>query len=290
MNMTKDRTKGIVQRIRALGPEFAADADTLEAYLQYSGESRCIIANAGTTNTGKSTLFNALLGREEVFRTADIRETTVCRDAGWGGGIVLTDTPGCGSCSAADDREAAKAYQRADLVVFVHNIATGGMQRDEMDVLKAVMRHMGRKDFRQRTVIVGTRKDACSEAEAQVNRNECLDQVKRELGVDLPFFATSPKRHFRGMKLFAEGKKKDAGVLFAAAGVEDLAKHLRGISGTLGKRGLGRFDSLRQKLKKLCDRARMEFERDAAAVREAQACAEAELAPIRAEIRRLASV
>ena len=289
MDMTKAKSDSIVQRVRALGPEFAEDADTLEAYLQCAGERRFTIANAGTTNTGKSTLFNAILGREEAFRTADVRETTVCRDIAWGPRMVLVDTPGCGSCSAADDREAAKAYRRADIVLFVHNLATGGLKRDEMDVLESVRRYMGEKDFRERTIIVGTRLDCCSGEAAAVNRKECEAQILAELGARLKFFEVSPKRHFRGLAMATGGDKAKAKVFFASAGVDRLINAICAFAQSAGRRGLNRFDSLREKIRDRMRQARAAYERDTAAVRKAQADANAEIAPIKAEIRRLRS-
>ena len=289
MNRTNQNAAMLVRRVRALGSKFAADADMLEDYLQCAGESRFVIANAGTTNTGKSTLFNAILGKEEAFRTADVRETTVCRDIAWGPCMALVDTPGCGSCSAADDREAAKAYRRADLVLFVHNLAAGGLKRDEMDVLEAVRRYMGEKDFKERTMMVGTRLDCCSAEAATVNRQECEAQIQAEMGVKLKFFAVSPKRHFRGLGMVAAGEKAKAGVLLASAGMESLVNAIRAISKKDGRRGLNRFDGLRKKIRDLVLQARTACARDEAAVRKAQRDAQAEMEPIEAEIRSLRS-
>ena len=289
MKKIDTKTAGIVKRIRALGPEFATDADTLEAYLQCVGENRFTIVNAGTTNTGKSTLFNAILGKEEAFRTADVRETTVCRDIAWDVGKVLVDTPGCGSCSAADDREAAKAYRRADLVVFVHNLATGGLKRDEMDVLEAVRRYMGEIDFKKRTIIVGTRLDCCPGRSASVNQKECEEQIQTELGVRLKFFCVSPKRHLRGLKMAACGELAKAKVFFASSGINDLARAICTFGKESGRRGLNRFNAMRKKLKSRILAARASYERDNAAVRKAKSEAEAEMAPIQAEILRLRS-
>lgn len=275
--------------LRALGSEFSDDADCLEAYAQSADEGRFVIANAGTTNTGKSTLFNALLGHDEAFKTADVRETTVCRDIGWDNGTVFTDTPGCGSCAAADDREAAKAYRRADLVLFVHNLSTGGLQRDEMNVLESVRRYMGDADFRERTIIIGTRLDSCPGDTATVNRKECEDQIKEELGVVLKFIAVSPKRHFRGLKLAAEGNGAKAQGFIAAGGVENLANVLMTERDRLGKRGIGRFRKTLEKVRRLIASATADLERRNDELRRVERAAESELAPLRAEVRRLES-
>lgn len=287
MNTIDAKKATIVRRVRALGPEFADDAEMLEVYLRCVGECRFTIANAGTTNTGKSTLFNAILGRDEAFRTADVRETTVCRDIAWGPHMVLVDTPGCGSCSAADDREAAKAYRRADLVLFVHNLATGGLKRDEMDVLNAVRRYMGEKDFQERTIMVGTRLDCCSEETAAANREECEAQIRSELGSRLKFFAVSPKRHFRGLKMAAGGEKAKSEMFLASAGIGALIHAICSFSQKAGRRGVNRFDSLREKIRRRVRQAQAAYERDKAAVLKAQTDAEAALAPIRVELRRL---
>lgn len=279
--------KSIVERIRALGPDFATEADALEAFLQSRSETRFTIANAGTTNTGKSSLFNALLGRDGAFKTADIRETVVCRDLGWGPKMVLTDTPGCDSTTEADDREATKAYQRADLVLFVHNLSTGDLKQGELAVLESVRRAMGKHDFKTRTIIVGTRLDGCTAQMAKVNREACEEQLMTNLGVKLPWADVSAKRHLRALALARDGQTEKAAVLRNASGVEPLAQLIRQTETRLGKRGLERFDGLKAKLRSRL--SRLERERDAAEseVARAEAQMRADMEPYQEMLRAL---
>ena len=289
MNKTEKTEKlmKVAAALRALGEDFADDADCLEAYALSAAERRFTIVNAGTTNTGKSTLFNALLGREEAFRTADVRETTVCRDIGWGRDAVLTDTPGCGSCSEADDREAAKAYRRADLVMFVHNLATGGLTQSEMDVLASVRRALGEEDFRTRTIVVGTRLDSCGDGSEAVNRRECEDQIEAAFGVKLPFFAVSSRRHLRGLGEAAAGRSEAAAVFLKAGGIEPLARHLASERGRQGRRGLARFRTTVEKIRRLTEEASARLARSNERLDDILRSSQASRESLEAEIRRL---
>lgn len=281
--------KTIVERIKHLGPEFESEADDLEAFLLSRAEKRFTIANAGTTNTGKSSLFNALLGQDGAFKTADIRETVVCRDQNWGPQIVLVDTPGCGSTTEEDDREAYKAYVRADLVLFVHNLASGDLREGEIAVLKSVRHAMGEDDFRSRTLVVGTRLDNCTSQEACVNQEACEKQIKTNLGIDLPWVVVSAKRHLRAFELLHAGETEKATVLQAASGVDHLINAIKKMKNELGKRGIHRFDSLKMKLHNLLKKARQEQAAAEIEVSQAQARLSADMEPYQKTIQALKS-
>ena len=70
-------------------------------------------------------------------------------------------------------------------------------------------------------------------------------------------------------------------------GIAALADALRAAQRRLGKRGMDRFDNLKRRIRALIADARKDYERLTAAAESAKAAAEAELAPLRAEIRRL---
>ena len=104
-------------------PEMKAEIAAAVAELEAKREARRIeIVAFGTISSGKSSLLNALAGRD-VFRTNVVGGTTTTRsEIPWpmGDCVVLVDTPGLaevrGETRAA---EAALAAKNADLVLFV---------------------------------------------------------------------------------------------------------------------------------------------------------------------------
>src|SRR6476646_2196576 len=115
--------------------EIAAAVEELEAKRQ---AQQLEIVAFGTISSGKSSLLNALAGRQ-MFRTNVVGGTTVSRsEIPWPAGdrVVLVDTPGLaevrGESRAADSAEAAKD---ADLVLFV---VDGPLKAYEEELLEAL--------------------------------------------------------------------------------------------------------------------------------------------------------
>jgi hypothetical protein len=113
--------------------QLRTEIKALEAKLDHE---RLEIVAFGTISSGKSSLLNALAGRD-LFRTDPRGGTTVTRcDVPWPGGdeVVLVDTPGLaevqGETRAA---ESAAAAQDADLVLLV---VDGPLKAYEMDLLR----------------------------------------------------------------------------------------------------------------------------------------------------------
>ena len=104
-------------------PEMKAEIAAAVAELEAKRELQKVeIVAFGTISSGKSSLLNALAGRD-VFRTNVVGGTTTTRsEIPWpaGDSVVLVDTPGLaevrGESRAA---EAAEAAKNADLVLFV---------------------------------------------------------------------------------------------------------------------------------------------------------------------------
>ena len=89
-------------------------------------------------------------------------------------------------------------------------------------------------------------------------------------------------------RAFAQaGENGKAQVFLEKGGIAALADALRAAQRRLGKRGMDRFDNLKRRIRELIAAARKDYERLTAAAERAKAAAETELAPLRAEIRRL---
>jgi uncharacterized protein len=126
----------------AVSPRLRAEIEAAVAELESKRESRKLeIVAFGTISSGKSSLLNALAGRE-VFRTNVVGGTTVARsEIPWpaGDSVVLADTPGLaevrGESRAA---EAAEAAKNADLVLFVVDGPLKAYERDLLTALAAM--------------------------------------------------------------------------------------------------------------------------------------------------------
>ena len=101
------------QKWRGMGKRMAA------------GGAAVTIANTGLVNSGKSSLFNALLDsfEQERFPVGAVRTTMQGDRENLCQGVDIVDTPGI-DASDDDDDAAYSALMEADLIVAVHNIKT----------------------------------------------------------------------------------------------------------------------------------------------------------------------
>lgn len=217
----------LAEKLRNLGPEFVDVAARLEAILK-ADDGKFRIVNAGMMNPGKSTLLNALIGRPEVFKTADVRETTEVKSVEWGSDVILSDTPGFSSAIIEDDSVALSALRSADLILFVHNIATGGINKAELDILVELKEIIGEAEFASRVLLLNTRSDECpNDAVLKTNCKECDVLIEENLGVKLVSYAISPKLYLDGMACDLSGHKEDGLVLKKESGIAKLIRALR---------------------------------------------------------------
>ncbi len=233
------------ERLRTLGPEFYEVTLRLKAAIA-SDDGRYRVVAAGMMNPGKSTLLNALLGKADFFKVADVRETTVVRSVPWGKKIVLIDTPGFSSAVGEDDDEALSAIRQADLVLFVHNLAIGGINRAELDVLMSIEEMLGVTDFRKRVLFVNTRSDECPDEDRDRNEDECKALVEENMGCKLKSYVVSSRQHLQGLEMVKAGNDADGKVLVDAAGIKALVRGIRSCAkkeGARSKEALSRIVS-----------------------------------------------
>lgn len=91
------------------------------------------IINAGRMNHGKSSLMNAVLGKE-VFKVADIRQTVKNQYEEYQKNVFLVDTPGL-DANSEDDQEAFKVYKKANYILYVHNPKIGELHKNELETI-----------------------------------------------------------------------------------------------------------------------------------------------------------
>jgi small GTP-binding protein len=161
--------EGVSPEMRA---QIAAAVDELEAKRT---SQRLEIVAFGTISSGKSSLLNALAGRQ-VFRTEVVGGTTATRsEIPWPAGdqVVLVDTPGLaevhGESRAAESAAAAK---NADLVLFVVDGPLKAYERELLEALAAM----------EKRIVVCLNKEDWYEA---AERDELLQQITEQAAPDV---------------------------------------------------------------------------------------------------------
>jgi len=246
MNNLAEGDLSLGDALASLDVSFAEDALSVNAFMDSVQNPCFIVANAGAMNPGKSTLLNSILGKPEIFKTADVRETVKVQEAHWGKDIVLLDTPGCSSAVLADDKESYSAFRRADFIIFVHNVNNGGINKAELDILKG-LKEIFCDEFPDRVCFVGTRSDDCQDdSSIQQNMDEAERLIRDNLGVTLKMFKLSPKLHLEGLSL---GCAEDRDELIKLGQIEPFKRYLKAQKKKLGKLSSSRIAKIVEKLK-----------------------------------------
>ena len=109
------------------------------------------IVCTGIYNAGKSTLLNALAGKE-FFPTGDIPTTKKIARAEFGGAVYI-DTPGLNAMKE-DDKETQAAYELADFILFVASAQNGGISAAEAEWLQRLKERY--RSLQQRLILALT--------------------------------------------------------------------------------------------------------------------------------------
>lgn len=169
--------------------------------IKRSSEEIVRIVNTGMVSSGKSSLFNALIGstENEQFPTGAARTTTLA-DYYDCGNISFVDTPGI-DVRDEDDELAFSTIMEADVIIMVHNIRTGPLNRSEVEWLAKLIEGMDDIETRKaRLIFVCTWKDT---REKDDDYNDIINNVKEEVfnlvGAEIPFFDVSVKKYLTGV-------------------------------------------------------------------------------------------
>lgn len=179
-----------LDRLAALLPSSRANLRRLSVLLD-SGEQPKI-AVFGKYNHGKSTLLNALIGKE-VFKVADKRETITVNEY-MHEDVLWIDTPGLDAdVNGEDDRRAmTAALESADILCLVHNVKAGELDRSEMHLYQQLMRQDS--NYRSKLMLVLTQIDQVSAAELE----QVVTVIRSQLP-DLKIAEVSAQRYTRGI-------------------------------------------------------------------------------------------
>lgn len=178
------------------------------------------IVNTGMVSSGKSSLYNILINsNEEYFPTGAARTTTKANYFDYNN-ISYIDTPGI-DVRSEDDALAFSTIIESDIIMMIHNIRTGPLNRSEAEWLEQIRRKMSNAEMCQsRIVFVVSWKDTREKEEDYVPLiNNLKKQVFKIIGVEIPFFEVSVKKYQQGIR---KGKE----VLVKNSGIQELKEYL----------------------------------------------------------------
>ena len=189
----------------------------LEGALKNNEGGPVRVVNTGLVSSGKSSLYNALTGytdaEHERFPTGAAR-TTISADTLHHGDIDYIDTPGI-DVRDADDAVAFETIMASDLIIMIHNIKTGPLNRAETDWLSKISGGIPSVKARQRRLMfVCTWKDTREQEEGYPSLIADIKQaVRQKVGCDIPFFEVSVKKYLDGVNKSKPALQKSSGVL-----------------------------------------------------------------------------
>jgi len=165
----------------------------------------------GKYNHGKSSFLNAWL-REPIFKAEDVRCTVqVQSHHDVKNNVVWTDTPGL-DADKHDDHLAQAAIKSADVVLLVHDVISGELDKKELDFIRYYTQHEGKGKLR----VLLTKIDQ-AESELKTIQASIKSQVA---AFDLPVFAVSSTRYQKHLA-------KDSDVFLIKSGFQPLFPMLR---------------------------------------------------------------
>lgn len=178
------------------------------------------IVNTGMVSSGKSSLYNMLINSSDEYFPTGAARTTMKADYFDYNYISYVDTPGI-DVRSEDDALAFSTIIESDIILMIHNIRTGPLNRSEVEWLERITRSMNSVEMcRSRIVFVVSWKDT---REKEGDYGELIGNIKRQvfdiIGGEIPFFDVSVKKYQQGME-----KEKD--VLMQNSGIPELKSFL----------------------------------------------------------------
>lgn len=221
-----------------------------------AAEGAVTIANTGLVNSGKSSLFNALLDRgagKERFPVGAVRTTKRGDREHLLDWLDILDTPGI-DATDEDDDAAYQTLMEADLIVATHNIKLGMLNKSEYEWLSHLSSKMGAEEVRRRIIFVCTWIDERERDAAayQSALQETERQVTQALGTAVPFWKVSAKR-------YVTAKQKGNAKLETASNIPQLKAFLMERAGKLRETAQ---EERRRQLQSLCQETRQALQQE----------------------------
>ena len=156
------------------------------------------VVNAGLLNAGKSTLFNAICGQQELFAMAGARRT-VKRQAEKLCDFVLVDTPGL-DATEEDEKEAFEVYRHSQVILFAHSAIKGEFEAMEIAFLKQLRDLYPDRQLRKKSIIPVITKSANISGDIDKVVNKIRQQWQQAMGVTPEvIYAVRAKTHLKGL-------------------------------------------------------------------------------------------
>ena len=211
------------------------------------------LVNAGRMNHGKSSLLNSLIGQsEDYFEVQDRRTTVKNKEYQYDDNIIFVDTPGL-NADEHDDREAIKAYKKASLILFVHNLSVGDVRKEEIRDLKTIISCFSdMKSLEEQLVLVLTGKDSITSLEdlSSIKEKILLD-IKNEVGLsNFKVFEVSNTTFKKGLENKKKKLQEHSGVLALKLYIE---KYIADNRATTRTRAMERIDLLTANVRELIE-------------------------------------
>ncbi len=181
-----------------------------------SDSDKFYLVNAGRMNHGKSSLLNSLTGKiDDFFEVQDRRTTVKNKEYEYDKNVYFIDTPGL-NAHDKDDREAVKAYKKANLILFVHNLSVGDIRKEEINDLKTILSCFNDvNSLANKFILVLTGKDLVqSKDDLKAIKTKILFDIKNEIGIEgFKVFEISNTRYKKGLMTNKNALVKLSGIV-----------------------------------------------------------------------------
>lgn len=234
----------------------------------------------GIYNAGKSTLLNALAGKE-IFPTGDIPTTRKVAQAEFDGAVYI-DTPGL-NAAEEDDQETLNAYESADFILFVSSAQNGGISEAEAVWLQKLKDRYGSLQQRlifalthcaqvERGQLPAIREKVCEDLEKALDFSPeqifCVDSVTYQSGVEIKENLLIESSGIHGLQKHIAEKIAVADKLLTQAWISDRAQRQKDVQKQIStiyamvKEKQAKADNEQKKKLAAADKAWAEFEAD----------------------------
>ena len=184
-----------------------------------------VVSCVGLYNHGKSTLLNAIVGDFEcsTFKTADTRETSSIKRIKRND-LFFVDTPGL-NAREYDDKLTIKATNESDINLFIHNVTTGELDKNEIDFLYKMNNN---QTFIDKTIFVLSRIDNIdNQQDIDKTNNKIFQQIEKIFNYHATIVTVSAKNYLKGNR---ENKKlliKNSNIVTLKEKIESFSKRLK---------------------------------------------------------------
>lgn len=218
------------------------------------------LVNTGMVSSGKSSLFNVLVNSEDEFFATGAARTTVSANSFIYKNIEFMDTPGI-DVKTEDDKLAFDTIMEADIIMMLHNIRTGPLNRSEVDWLKMIADNIGDPEkIKKRVVFVCTWRDT---RENDEDYSSIVGEVKETvfdiLGAEVAFFDVSVKKYLIGMEKQKNTLIEKSNLLKLSEYLESYAQEYLNLK---NKIALEDLESLVEEIKKGLSKEKLDFEKE----------------------------